>query len=323
MLVCETMNISIVIPNFNGEQILTKNLPHVLKAVKEYKKGKVEIIIPNDPSTDASADVIQKFIASITDAHITGKTINNTKKEESGFSKNVSRGVSMATGDILILLNSDVRPYENFLSPLLVHFSDDKVFAVGCHDESIEHDKPVSRGRGVGWWERGFLQHKAAEIRPGSTLWASGGSSAFRKKIWDRLGGLDNLFNPFYWEDIDLSYRAWKSGYKVLFEPKSIVVHEHDEGTIKTKFKPAHIQKIAYRNQYFFVWKNITDAGLRFSHFVWLPYHLLKAVFRRDSVFLQGFWLAAMQWQRMQDSRYRAKKLFVKTDREILQEHKK
>jgi GT2 family glycosyltransferase len=316
------MNISIVIPNYNGEKILKKNLPHVLEAVKEYKKGKVEIIIPNDPSTDKSVEVIDAFIKSIKLSHVTGKTINNTKKDESGFSKNVNRGVSLATGDILILFNSDVRPYKDFLEPLLAHFSDEKVFAVGCMDESIEEGKSIPRGRAIGWWQRGFLHHKAADIREGNSLWASGGSSAFRKSIWDKLGGLDNLFNPFYWEDIDLSYRAWKSGYKILFEPKSVVVHEHEEGAIKTKFKPKHIQKIAYRNQYFFVWKNITDRTLLISHILWMPYHLVKAVLRRDMVFLQGFFSAFMQIDRVRDSRYRAKKLFITSDREILRINK-
>lgn len=317
------MNISIVIPNYNGEKILTKNLPHILQAVEDYKKGKVEIIIPNDPSTDKSVEVIDTFIASIKAPHIIGKTINNSNKEESGFSKNVNRGVHLATGDILILFNSDVRPYKTFLEPLIKHFDDEKVFAVGCMDESIENGQTVQRGRAFGWWQRGFLQHRNADIVPGRSLWASGGSSAFRKSIWDKIGGLDPLFNPFYWEDIDLSYRAWKSGYKIVFEPKSVVVHEHEEGAIKTKFKPAHVQKIAYRNQYFFVWKNITDGQLLLSHMLWIPYHLLKAAMRRDLVFLQGFFLALSQMYRVKRSRYKAKRMFVKTDAEILRMNKK
>ena len=140
------MNISIIIPNYNGEKILAKNLPFVLAAVKEYKKGKVEIIIPNDPSTDKSKEVISNFIHSLKETNITGITVDNQKKEQSGFSKNVNRGVSLASGDILILLNSDVRPHRNFLDPLLTHFKDESVFAVGCMDESIEgKDKSTQR----------------------------------------------------------------------------------------------------------------------------------------------------------------------------------
>ena len=68
------MNISIIIPNYNGEKLLRKNLPKVLEAVREHK-GKVEIIIPDDPSTDNSRKVIQKFFESIKDEHVVGKTI--------------------------------------------------------------------------------------------------------------------------------------------------------------------------------------------------------------------------------------------------------
>ena len=316
------MNISIVIPNYNGEKILQKNLPHVVDAVKDYKKGTVEIIIPNDPSTDKSADVIADFIKSLKHKHIVGKTVNNTKKSDSGFSKNVNRGVSMANGDILILFNSDVRPHKDFLEPLLSHFSDEKVFAVGCMDESIEEGETVLRGRATAYWARGFLHHQAADVTKHDSFWASGGSSAFRKSLWDKLGGLDILFNPFYWEDIDLSYRALKSGYKIVFEPKSVVVHEHEEGAIKTKFKPDHVQKIVYRNQYFFIWKNITDRSLLIAHVLWMPYHLLKALQRRDMVFIRGFMLALGQMASVKHSRFKAKKLFIKSDKQVIREHK-
>lgn len=314
------MNISIIIPNYNGEKILPKNLPHVLAAAKEYKKGTVEIIIPNDPSTDKSKEVIARFLESLKNEHIVGKTVDNTRKEESGFSKNVSRGVALATGEILVLLNSDVRPHKDFLAPLLEHFTNEKIFGVGCMDESIEDGKIVLRGRGVGYWHRGFILHKAGSLDKTNTFWVSGGSSAFRKRIWDKVGGLDVLFNPFYWEDIDLSYRAAKSGYTLVFEPKSRVIHEHEEGTIKTKFKPKYIQKIAYRNQFFFVWKNITDGNLLFSHIFWLPYHFISALKRKDWFFFQGFLAALLLLNRVQDSRYRAKKLFMRKDGEILKE---
>lgn len=314
------MNISIIIPNYNGEKILTKNLPFVLAAAKEYKNGKVEIIIPNDPSTDKSKDVIADFIDSLKGTSIIGKTVDNQKKDQSGFSKNVNRGVSLATGDILILLNSDVRPHKNFLTPLLFHFTDENVFGVGCMDESIENDKKVLRGRGIGYWERGFVFHKAGSLDKTTTFWVSGGSGAFKKRIWDKLGGLDSLFNPFYWEDIDLSYRAMKSGYKLVFEKNSIVIHEHEEGVIKSKFKPKQVQKIVYRNQFFFVWKNITDRKLMLLHILWLPYHFITALMRKDWIFFQGFFLALVQLNRVQHSRYKVKKMFMLTDSDVLKD---
>lgn len=318
------MNLSIIIPNYNGEQILKKNLPKVLEAVSEYKRGKVEIIIPDDPSTDNSKEVIAEFISSIKSEHVKGLTIENKNRLEAGFSKNVNRGVSLATGDILILLNSDVSPHKGFLEALLRHFDDEKVFAVACMDESIEEGRIVLRGRGIGSWNRGFMVHKEGKIdreMSQNTLWVSGGSGAFRKSIWDKLRGLDPLYNPFYWEDIDLSYRALKSGYKTIFEPKSVVVHEHEKGAIKSKFKPAHVRKIAYRNQFTFVWKNIMDRSLILSHIFWLPYHFINAIRGRDWVFIIGFFLAIMRMGEVRKSRERAKRLFVRSDREVLREY--
>lgn len=316
------MNLSIIIPNYNGEKLLRKNLPLIVEAVKDYKRGKVEIIIPDDPSTDNSRQLIKEFIVKIKEENITGLTINNDKQNEAGFSKNVNRGVSIATGDILILLNSDVYPHKDFLEYLLKHFEDEQVFAVGCLDESIESGHKILRGRGVGSFKRGFLVHKAGKIDQKSTLWVSGGSGAFRKSIWDTLGGFDPLYDPFYWEDIDLSYRALKSGYKIAFESKSIVTHEHEKGVVKEMFEEEVVKKISYRNQFIFIWKNITDANLIIAHILWLPYHLLRALFAGDWQFFNGLFMALVNFVRIHQSRQLTKKLFIKTDYQILKDYK-
>ncbi len=121
--------------------------------------------------------------------------------------------------------------------------------------------------------KRIFLCNAAGSLEKRNTLWVSGGSAAFRKSIWVKLTGLNTLYNPFYWEDIDISYRAQKAGYKVIFEKESIVVHDHQQGAIKTIYSDDQIKKIAYRNQFFFVWLNITDMKYICSHILWLPYH--------------------------------------------------
>ncbi len=316
------MNLSIIIPNYNGEELLKKNLPLVLNSVKNYTGGHVEIIIPDDPSTDNSKEVIKDFIGNISQANVTGKTVSNTDKKEAGFSKNINRGVSLATGDILILLNSDVAPRVDFLDAMLPHFADPDVFAVGCMDESIENGQKILRGRGVGKWEKGFLFHARGNIDRDNTLWAGGGSSAFRKKIWDKIGGLDEIYNPFYWEDNDLSYRALKAGYKIIFEKKSVVIHEHEKGAIKATTDNSKIKKIAYRNQFIFVWLNITDKDLLLSHILWFPYHLLTSLLRKDWYFYTGLFSALQQINKVMEKRKKYTKLFIKTDKEILEKFK-
>lgn len=297
------MKISIIIPNYNGEELLKKNLPKVLDAV-----GDAEIIVVDDASTDGSLDVLDSFKSKI-------KIIKNEKNL--GFSSTVNRGVKAAEGDIVILLNTDVIPEREFLIPLLTHFNDEGIFAVGCMDKSIEDGKVVLRGRGVGRWERGFLVHSRGEVDKTNTLWVNGGSGAFRKSIWKKLGGFDELYNPFYWEDIDLSYRAIKSGFKVLFEPKSIVIHEHEKGAIKNKFSSSEVKAIAYRNQFIFVWKNTTDLNLQFLHFFWLPYHFIKVLIEGDMAFFKGFFSAFLLLPKIIISSFNSQRLFLKKDSEI------
>ena len=315
------MKVSIVIPNYNGEELLKKNLPVVFEASNYYsqKSGEnTEIVIVDDASTDNSLDEIQNAKSKSQNFKLKLKSIKN--KENVGFALTANRGVKEAEGEIIVLLNTDVIPQKDFLEPLINHFKDEEVFAVGCMDKSIEGDKIVLRGRGIGSWQQGFLVHRKGEINKTNTLWVTGGSGAFRKSIWNKLNGFSQLYNPFYWEDIDLSYRAQKSGYKVLFEPNSIVVHEHEKGSIKKKYSPFQIKTITYKNQIVFSWKNITDYNLLISHVAWLPYHLFRALINFDVPFLLGFFNAFFLLPSIIFSRYKTKQFFVKTDKEIIQE---
>jgi len=298
------MSISIVISNYNGEEILKKNLPKVLDAV-----GNAEIIVVDDASVDGSLEVLSDFKSKI-------KIIKNEKNL--GFSSAINKGVKEAKGEIIVLLNTDVIPEKTFLAPLLTHFKDSNVFAVGCMDKSIENGKTIFRGRGVGRWKRGFFIHSRGEVDKKNTLWVNGGSGAFRKSVWEKFGGLDETYNPFYWEDIDLSYRALKSGYEIVFEPKSVVMHEHEKGAIKNTYSNFEIKTIAYRNQFIFVWKNITDPSMRLSHLFWLPYHIFSALLRRDLAFVKAIIDAFILLPKIIGYKDIEKRLFILKDNQIL-----
>ena len=295
--------ISIVIPNYNGEFLLKKNLPKVFEALK----GLFEVIVVDDGSKDGSVVFLKKQKV---------KLIQNQRNM--GFSSTVNKGVKEARGEIIVLLNTDVSPQKNFLDFVLPHFKDPNIFAVGCLDRSFEKGKIVERGRAVGKWSRGFLVHSRGEVDKSDTLWVSGGSGAFRKSIWEKLGGLNELYNPFYWEDIDLSYKAQKSGYKVLFERKSIVDHRHEEGVIRKTYSDFKIKSIAYRNQFIFVWENATDLSLQLSHVLFLPYHFVKALISRDLAFFLGFMYAFVLLPKIIQSSLKYQKHFVKSDKVVM-----
>src|SRR5260370_3961699 len=159
----------------------------------------------------------------------------------------------------------------DFLAPLLAGFTDDKVFAVSCQ---IFFSDPgrlrEETGLTQGWWEDGSLRvrHRIdngiSDLYP--CFYGGGGSCAFDRRKFLELGGFDSLLAPFYLEDTDLGYVAWKRGWKVLYQPNSIVYHEH-RGTIGKRFTEKQIQAVLQKNFILFCWKNIHHWRKLVSHF--------------------------------------------------------
>ena len=197
------MKLSVVIPNYNGRDLLLKNLPAVIRHTPN-----AQVIVVDDASEDDSLQILARKFPDV-------KVIK--KRKNSGFSSSVNLGVAQSAGDLIILFNSDLSPKKNYLKPLLSYFTDPVTFAVGLLQESHEKGGIVLRGRGEAEFKRGFLIHRRGEIDKKDTYWVSGGAGIFRKSLWQSLGGLREIYDPFYWEDIDLSYRAVRAGYKIFF----------------------------------------------------------------------------------------------------------
>jgi len=295
--------ISVVIPNWNGEKLLRKNLPKILAALPRN----TEVIIVDDGSTDGS----KKYLRNIGYRHIGYRKNKNTSKflirvifndRNRGFIYSCNRGVKEAKGEFVVLLNNDVVPHKGFLEAALKRFDDAKVFAVSFCEQEYGWAKI--------WWRGGFIHHGVGGRgkRSHISAWASGGSAIYRKSIWQELGGFDNLYHPFYWEDFDLGYRAWKVGYKIIWDPKAIVEHRH-ESTI-SKLNKNYVSLVKERNQLLFIWKNIDDFWLKLSH----PFGLLLRVLTGPN-YLKVIWAAWRQYRRFGKPKGNEK---VRSDREIL-----
>jgi len=231
-----------------------------LEAKKNLINHIIEIIVVDDASYDESVSYLKKNFPSV-------KLIKHKKNR--GFSYSVNTGVRMAKGNLVVLLNTDIIPEKNFLESVLSHFDDKKVFAISFHEKGYSWAK--------GFFKNGFISHEQGKEtkQAHNTFWVSGGSGIFRRKYWMDLGGMDEkLLSPFYWEDIDLSYRAAKRGFKLLWEPKSIVEHKH-ESTI-SKLTKSYVQRIRERNELLFIWKNITSINLFKKHIKGLMLRIFK-----------------------------------------------
>ncbi len=254
------MKASIIIPNFNGEKLLAQNLPFLLKAMENGENKIAEIIVVDDGSWDGSVKLIKTKFPQI-------KLIKHTKNR--GFSASVNTGARAAKEKLIVLLNSDVVPSEDFLSRTLNLFEDKNLFAVSMHEQGY--------GWAKGTFSDGFVGLAMGEegnsVLP--SFYVSGGSGVFKREIWMELGGMDEkLLSPFYWEDIDICYRALKRGYLVVWNPEAKAVHNH-ESTIG-KLPKKLVARIRERNQLIFIWKNITSKNLTRKHFAGLAKRFIK-----------------------------------------------
>ena len=251
---------SVVIPNWNGRDLLEKYLPSVVAALAGNPRN--EVVVVDNGSTDGSADYLRENFPQVTLVAL---------PRNLGFGGGSNAGFKAAKNDIVVLLNSDMRVASDFLAPLLEGFRDPDVFAVSCQIFFTDPKKlREETGLTQAWWQDGGLRVRHRDDPAVNDLYpcfyGGGGSCAFDRAKFLELGGFDPLLEPFYLEDTDLGYMAWKRGWKVLYQPRSVVYHEH-RGTIGKKFTPELIQDVLRKNFLLFCWKNIHEVSRLSGHF--------------------------------------------------------
>jgi GT2 family glycosyltransferase len=304
--------VSVVIPNWNGRDLLEKYLPSIEAALAGNAAN--ELIVVDNGSTDGSAAFV-------------GERFPNVKliklERNLGFGGGSNAGFRAAKNDIVVLLNSDMRVAPDFVAGLAEAFTSEKVFAVSCQIFFADPAKVREEtGLTQGWWQDGNLRvrHRIDDTirEPYPCFYGGGGSCAFDRRKFLELGGFDPLFEPFYLEDTDLGYLAWKRGWHVLYQPRSVVYHEH-RGTIGKHFRPGEIDAVLKKNFILWTWKNIHAATRLASHFFFTGAGAALSVVFGDEpgrANPAGVWRAFRQLPRALASRWRARSLAVIDDAE-------
>jgi GT2 family glycosyltransferase len=269
-------SVSIVIPNWNGADLLRSYLPSVLEA-KEKFPGRSEIIVVDDASTDRSVNLLGKEFPDV-------KVV--VHQHNSGFGKACWSGALAARYPVLIFLNTDVKVDPLFISPLANCLEDPNVFTAS--PLILDEDDELSNVTiSIPYFRRGKLRYKslspqlllnekAALPSPWYTLFPLGGAFAADKERFIALEGFDDIFEPFYYEDTDLGFRAWRRGWQCVVVPGARVTHYH-QGTIARSFRKFKVKAIRKRNRLFFTWKNLTATRLLWQH---IFFHLLRLCYR-------------------------------------------
>jgi len=213
--------ISVIIVNYNGKKLLENCLESLFKT--DYNN--FEVILVDNNSTDGSMEFVTKNYPKI----IVIKLDSNK-----GFAEPNNIGAKIAKGEYLLFLNNDTVTTTNFISEMVKVLEKDEKIAI-CQSLLLKPDGNIdSSGDFID--KMGIVYNsktKTDEIKEISS--ARGASMLIRKKIFDKLGGFDEKFF-FSFEDVDLGWRSWILGYKVVIVPNSIVYHS--AGKTSSNFKP-------------------------------------------------------------------------------------
>ena len=202
--------VSIIIINYNGKSYLEK----CLESIKKIKYDNLEIIVVDNNSTDGTMEFLVQNYPSI----ITLKLDKNY-----GFAKPNNVAAKIAKGDFLLFLNNDTEVTPNFLTELVQVLVGNNQIGI-CQSLLLKPNGEIDSSGdfidtiGVVYNSKEPID-KIREISS-----ARGASMIIRKELFLDLGGFDEQFFVSF-EDVDLGWRTWIKGYKVVINPKSVVYH--------------------------------------------------------------------------------------------------
>lgn len=237
----KSTGISVVIPNFNGRKIIVETIQCAIHALETSHIHDYEIIVSDDASSDDSIVVIESNFKNV----IIAKTSENT-----GFAGNVNRGISISTKELILLLNSDVHLTEGYFKTLVPLFSNEKTFGVmgAIKDEKTFDYQDGAKYPKIFLYNIDSNKNIMSDEHVLPTFFLSGANALIRADYLKKMGGLCELFNPYYSEDVELGIRAWRMGWELYYQPNAVCFHE-TSSTIK-KINAQKVLLIAKRNKY-------------------------------------------------------------------------
>lgn len=334
------IGVSIVIPSWNGQELLQEFLTSVISKATDYSResaSPVEILVVDDGSTDSTADWLKsqgfseiaansdvvESVASTSDHNRPAlRFVSNPKNL--GFPAGCNRGIRFAQHPLVLLLNNDVELLPEAINALASNFSDPETFAVHCRVFDKDNGSEIGTGK-ICSFAKGFLRvhrsYSARTDRPGGqrvgyiSAFAGGGASMLDRDKVLELGGFEELLSPFYWEDVELSYRAWKRGYRVLYEPRALA--RHRVSSTISRLDRARVRRIQQRNRIIYHWINLHDKRLFASHLFWVLFLAVTAPIRLQPGFLISIGQALSKLKAIRVRRATERQASERTDREI------
>ena len=196
-----------------------------LQSLRNTLAGTCEVILVDNGSTDATTELRS-------DPRKGVRVIRNERNL--GFARACNQGARAAGGRHLIFLNNDTVATERWLEEILAPLEEPDVAIVGARllfaDGTIQHaGVNVGLGRKDGL-AQGFHAHyrlpgdHLPALRPADVAAVTGAAMAVRREAWEAVGG----FHEGYWngnEDVDLCLAVLQSGWRIRYQPTSVLYH--------------------------------------------------------------------------------------------------
>jgi GT2 family glycosyltransferase len=258
-----TPKVSIVIPIYNQ----VEHTYYCIRSILEHNEySDYEVIIANDNSSE-DISFLSRHIQNLI---IISNPVNL------GFLKNCNNAASKARGEYILFLNNDTLVKRDWLYELLSVFENfQNVGLVGS--KLIYPNDSLQEAGGIIWqdgtaWNYGNTAnpHHPEYNYIKESDYVSGASMMILKSLWDEIGGFDERYVPAYNEDSDLCFEVRKHGYRVYYNPFSVVVHYEGISHGKDVSKGVKKYQIVNHNKFVDKWRAELDKKSRRGQDVFL-----------------------------------------------------
>ena len=212
--------VSVIVVNYNGKDLLLS----CLESLQRQTVLDLEVILVDNASQDGSLDVACKLAKKWPSLTI------YPQKNNLGFAGGCCKGLEVARGRFIALLNNDAVAHEQWLEHLVKGMEKDPNIGI-CASKILVFGKNIidSAGDGYSSAGKGFKRGEGEPIdrynHEEFVFGACAGAALYRRKMIEEIGFLDEEFFLIH-EDTDLNWRAHLFGWKVLYVPKALVYHK-------------------------------------------------------------------------------------------------
>ena len=250
----EWPRVSVIVLNWNGQGYLADCFASLLALA--YPHDQLELIMVDNGSTDQSVAFMHESYPQVKIIE-TGHNL--------GFAGGNNAGARVATGEYVAFLNNDAHVYPDWLSKLVEAVqSDPDVVCAGSRMMNLAGDRVEFGGSSINFYGYGYQEgydrgNVAQYESTHPTIFACGGALLIQRDVFLNSGGFDEDYFANY-EDVDLGWRLWVMGYKVLYVGSSVVLHKH-HGT-QHQIPDASRRALFERNAMLTLFKNYDDENL-------------------------------------------------------------